>query len=765
LGEFYRNRLLFGDPVDPHIVAAEVASKSEAEVFKRTPSGLVRERRPLRLFVLLEDPASLKGFNAEFELKRLAGDFPYRYLVEFRSADALESAKRHLRNVTGKPPAARDAPYLVLADPVEQHLMLTGSTCFMGLQFAALRRLQLDIETYISAGYEFPSAARDGDRIIAISLTDSSGLERLLKGNEMGERSMLEELVRTVAERDPDVIEGHNLFRFDLEYLEQRARRLGVKLRLGRDGSELRARPSRLQIAERAIAYRRYDIYGRSIIDTWILAQHYDIASRELEGFGLKQLAQHFGIARAGRTYIDASRVSEYFDRDPETLFRYALDDAREAGALAELLAPSYFVQAQIFPYSFQNVVLRGNATKIDSLMLRAYLAEGHSIPAPREPEPVAGGYTEIRRCGVAHDVLHCDATSLYPSLMLKYGDAPASDRLGVFLSLLGDLRRLRVEAKALARELSGAARRDGEALQQTFKIHINTFYGYLGFGLGHFNDFAAANAVTRRGRDLIRTAVAQLEGRGAQVIEVDTDGIYFVPPPGRVGDDDADALLDEIAGALPEGIRLELDGRYRAMFSYKMKNYVLLDESGEMTIRGSGLKSRGLERFQRRFMEELFRLLMEERRDEVEGLYREYRGRIERHEMEITELMKTETLQDSLESYRQKVGGKRRNLSAAYELAVRSERPYLAGDQVSYYVAGRGKRVRVADAARLASEYDPANPDENVEYYLAKLDELYEKFRPFVDRPGLFPAEADDAARTPEQQGFFESGDSNGGA
>ena len=32
------------------------------------------------------------------------------------------------------------------------------------------------------------------------------------------------------------------------------------------------------------------------------------------------------------------------------------------------------------------------------------------------------------------------------------------------------------------------------------------------------------------------------------------------------------------------------------------------------MTIRGSGLRSRGLERFQRRFMEELFRLMLAER-------------------------------------------------------------------------------------------------------------------------------------------------------
>ena len=80
--------------------------------------------------------------------------------------------------------------------------------------------MQLHIETYISPGFEFPTAAREGDRVIAIALSDSAAYEHVLRGDEMDERTMLEELVRIVAERDPDVIEGHNLFRFDLEDLE-----------------------------------------------------------------------------------------------------------------------------------------------------------------------------------------------------------------------------------------------------------------------------------------------------------------------------------------------------------------------------------------------------------------------------------------------------------------------------------------------------------------------------------------------------------------
>ena len=753
--QFYSNRLLFGDPADPGVVAVEIASKTEIDVYRRLSGRLARERRPIQSFLLVEDLALLEAFRPVHETRALEGDFRYRVLVTFGSLDALEAAKRHLRNVTGKAPNAPDAPYLVLTDPVEQHLMLSGTTFFIGMDFSELRRLQLDIETYISPGFEFPSAAREGDRVIAISLTDSTGFERLLRGTEMDERAMLEEMVRIVQDRDPDVVEGHNLFRFDLEYLETRARRHGVKLKLGRDGGELRARPSRMQIAERSIAYRRYDIPGRSIIDTWILAQHYDISSRELESLGLKQLAQHFGLARKDRVYIDASKISHYFEHEPEKLYEYALDDARETRALAQTLSPSYFVQAQIFPYSYQSAVLRGNATKIDALMMRAYLAAGHSIPEPSAPSPVAGGYTEIRRCGVAHGVLHCDVTSLYPSLMLQYRHAPAADRLGVFLKMLGDLRSFRVQAKALARGLKGIERRNADALQQTFKILINSFYGYLGFSLGHFNDFGAANALTKRGRDLIQRAVAKLEEHDAQVIEVDTDGIYFVPPPDAASEEGADRLLEQVGAIMPEGIRLEIDGRYRAMFSYKMKNYVLLDETGKMTIRGSGLRSRGLERFQRRFMEEMFRMLLEDRRREIPKLHDDYRARLARHEIGIADLMKTETIQDSLDTYRHKIGDNSRNPAAAYELALKAERPYLAGDQISYYVTGRGARAAVNEFAKMAAEYDPDNPDENVEYYQAKLADLFEKFRVFAERPGLFAPGAEEEGK-PVQLSMF---------
>lgn len=740
---FYDNALLFGHDRTPGLLGFELEGSSRVRIFSRKDGQTVSATEPFAPFLLLADPDLLKSLKGESEVTPLDGPGHSRWLARFPSWALAMKGRDHCQKTSGKNPSAPDAPYRFLNDAVHQFLLLTGKTSFMGLAFGDLRRLALDIEVLTGEGFEFPNAQRDSDRIIAIALADSTGWEEVISGRDLSEREMLERCSRLIRERNPDVIEGHNIFRFDLEYLEARARRFGVQLGWGRDGSPLKGHASRMQVAERAITYRRYQVWGRHIVDTWILVQHYDVAARDLESYGLKDVARHFGVAAPDRTYLAPDEIPRVFREDPERLMAYARDDVRETLALSRILAPSYFVQAQIFPFDYQGVVLKGNATKIDALLLREHLYRRRALPAPSSGSAVAGGYTAVFCQGVARQVLHVDVTSLYPSLMLAFGIFPAKDEMGIFPRLLSDLREFRVRAKALARQATSEEERVHlTALQQTFKILINSFYGYLGFLMGHWNDFDAANRVTAEGRSLIRTLVDWLRQRGATVIEIDTDGLYFVPPPDVTDEAEEERLVSELGQVLPPGISLELDGRYPAMFSYKMKNYVLLDAAGKLTIKGSGLRSRGLELFQRRWMEEMFRLLLTGRREEIPGLVQRYLDDFAAHRVPVRLFMKTETLQDSLETYREKVRAKKRNLAAPYELALQSERPYQPGDQISYYVTGQGLKVKVNEAARLASQWDPAAPDENVEYYQAKVRELWEKFRPLVEQDGLIPVE-----------------------
>jgi DNA polymerase elongation subunit (family B) len=270
------------------------------------------------------------------------------------------------------------------------------------------------------------------------------------------------------------------------------------------------------------------------------------------------------------------------------------------------------------------------------------------------------------------------------------------------------------------------------QALQNTFKILLNSFYGYLGFAQGHFADFDAAARVTQIGRDLLKKMIDWLNNHGAQVIEVDTDGIYFVPPETL----DMATVQKELTSELPVGIDVEIDEQFDAMLSYKAKNYALLTKDGEVIIKGGALKSRGLEKFQRMFLEQMIKMIMQGTPERITDLRHDFERRIRNREWKIDMLMKTDTLQDSLERYRAKIAGSARNRAAAYELALASGRNYRPGDQISYYIKATPKKVPAYEAAKLVSEFDPENRDENVDYYISKLEDLVTKFSTLITTP-----------------------------
>ncbi len=735
---FEQNEVLFGADPTEGIVAVEPVGENAMRVFRRRGGRLEFQDEPFTPFLLLEDGKLLKGFRKPYRLEPLSSSDEYKFLTLFERWGDCSGARTYLHKATRVPPSSPQAPYLFLSDPVHQYLLLTGKTLFKGVAFKGLHRLALDIETATAPGYDFSNPSREEDRILSIALVDNRGNEEVLFATDYQEKEMLEVLGSRILQIDPDVLEGHNLFNFDLEYLVTRARMHGVQLRWGRDGSEPRTRRSRFKVAERIIDYSRTDIFGRHVVDTLFLLQHYDVVARELESYALKTAARHFGLASVERTYIDPEKIQWYYEHDPETLKQYNLGDVRETLALSELLAYSYFLQARIFPFSYQNIFVRGNATKINALFLREYLRRRVSIPKPGEAEAFAGGYTDVFRHGVVRPVVSCDAASLYPSILLSYNLKPSGDSLNIFLPLLRDLRDFRLEAKKQAQTAKDPHERDYyEALQQTFKVLINSFYGYLGTRLHHFSDPHLAGEVTRRGREIIGRMIDWLRQEGAEPIEIDTDGIYFVPPPGVKTDEEMRVLVERLSDRMPKGIEVQMAGRYEAMFSYKKKNYALMDGQGNVIIKGSGLRSRGMEKYLREFLSRMIRLLLQGKGEDVNPLAYKYLDKLENHDMDIDWLAKTETLTESLESYRDKVAAKKRNPAATYELAVASERPYRAGDQVSYYVTGKGKRIRVYENCKLTSDYDPTNPDENVAYYQAKLLDLLKKFKEFLP-PGL---------------------------
>jgi DNA polymerase, archaea type len=742
---FEDNQLLFGSDPTPRIVAIELGETGTVKVYRREKNGsTVCETEKFHPFVWADgDVADLGLTNAE----KLARDLKYNWLVTTDSWKELIALRNGLKK------AGRN--FFALSDPVQHYLTHTGRTLFKQLPFEELKRMQIEVLSF--AGGDLEAAA--DDHITSIAVSDNSGWEELIgiepQAIEESEHAAIKRLTNLIKERDPDVIEGHNLFKFDLPFLVARARKAKTKLDWGRSGGFLRSRPSRLQIAEKTIDYPKFTIEGRHFVDTFLLAQFYDVGMRSLSGFERSDVAQHFGLTDAAEiSQLSGKELQRAWQEAPERYRERALCAVRETRAVADLLSPSYFIQAQIFPYNYQDVIVRGNATRINALFLREYFRRRHSIPEMPMVSPFEGGYTDIFFTGIARDVWHCDVASLYPSIMLQFDCFPVNDQLQIFRNLLTDLRTFRLQAKGDMRDAKNAPqRRYFHALQNTFKILINSFYGYLGFAQGNFADFEAAARVTQIGRDLLKQMIEWLKAQGAQVIEVDTDGIYFVPPEspsdvaqvcnlrGQTGRQveklphrgrqtvQIENLRDGLAKELPPGIEVEFDEQFEAMFSYKAKNYALLTRDGEVIIKGGALKSRGLEKFQRVFLEEMIKLLMEGKPEAIPQLRDEFAQKISEREWPIEMLMKTDTLQDSLEKYRQKIAGGGRNRAAVYELALTSGRNYKPGDQISYYIKSTPKKVAAYEAAKLVADFDPQSRDENIDYYIAKLDELVKKF------------------------------------
>ncbi len=722
--------LLYGcDPL-PGLVAVEPAGLDAGGhetvlLYIRSGESTVSRTERFQPWLFAAHDA-VEGCPAVVAVESLQGAGVLDRLCRFRCWKDYQSAVAWLAKRTGRTAGAPGAPYYAPNDRVFQYLLMAGRTSFVGMSFDGLRRLQVDIECLTTPGYEFCNAEREGDRIVAIAVGKPDGdIDVLTAGDD--EAALIRRWVACVREQDPDVLEGHNLFNFDLPYLAERARRHGVRLELGRDGSVPRRRSSQVTMGERTLSYERFDMHGRHVIDTLFLVHAYDLTHRSLPGFGLKEVARYFGLSDPDRTYVDGAAITSVWQDDPDRLCRYVRDDVRETRQLSALLARSVFLQAQLLPFSYQNVGVRGNAARIDALMIREYVRQRRALPLPDRAREYAGGYTDVLMCGVIRTVHHCDVRSLYPSIMLQERVEPKRDDGHVFLSLLDRLRTVRLAARDRAKRAADPHERiDYDALQATFKVLINSFYGYLGFSQARFNDYDGAERVTARGRAILQGMVESLRANGGTPIEVDTDGIYFVPPtlePGGLA-----RFRSAITDSLPPGIDLEFDGEYEAMFSYKMKNYALLDRQGILIIKGAALKSRGLEPFQRDFMETVLRLKLEGRDREIEGLYRQYADAIRRREWSIERLARTERLQESPGTYAGKVAGGKRARDAAHELAARSGREYRAGDWVSYYVTGARKRVVVHEAARLISDWNPDRRDENVEFYLDKLDALNRK-------------------------------------
>src|SRR5213595_1296815 len=135
---FEENTLLFGSDPTLRIVAIELGETGTVKVYRRETDGSVTvDLEPFHPFVWCDSDVT----DLNLEAEKLEGDLRYGWRISVNSWKELIALRNGLKS------AGRS--FFALSDPVQHYLTATGRTLFKGLPFEELRRLQLEVLSFV----------------------------------------------------------------------------------------------------------------------------------------------------------------------------------------------------------------------------------------------------------------------------------------------------------------------------------------------------------------------------------------------------------------------------------------------------------------------------------------------------------------------------------------------------------------------------------------------------------------------------------------
>ena len=589
--------LIFGKDRTEQIVALEI---EENKIYMYFSDGSVRAR-PFFYWVLSNE-------KLDRDFIKLKGDLHYKYIKKFKSQGAYRQCTAIYKR--------EGLDFFTIYDQREAAMAYYGITLFKGMKISELSILSFDLET---SGLVMD----DTSQVFTIANTfrsTSGEIQRKLfrLDHYKNDGEMILEWSKWVRKVSPAVITGHNIYRYDLPYLSNIARKYEFPLCLGKNSSAV-------SYAKNTTAYRvdgsqtwdfhKIKILGRHVIDTMFLAVKYDIG-RNYPSWGLKSIIEHEGLIKEGRQFYDASSISRNWNNleEREKICAYCTDDGDDALALFDLMAPSFFYMNQSIPKPFQRVIESASGAWLNSILIRAYIQNGHSIPKSDEPSHVSGGIS-FGIPGIHKNVFKIDVASLYPSIIRQFRLFPKNkDINGYYLQMADHFTEERLTNKKKYKITKDEHYND---LQASQKILINSLFGLEGAPGLNFNDFSIADTITGIGRQIIRYTIKWATGEDIKywwseyesekdnkyskvllepkinhnfiIVNADTDSISFKKSDSSdFTNEESVALLSEINSILPEMIKYEDDGMFDTILVLKAKNYCLV-KKGQTKIKKKG--------------------------------------------------------------------------------------------------------------------------------------------------------------------------------
>jgi len=608
----YENKLIYGKNPLERIVSIEVTD-DQATLFRELEDGSLDIQKVSNRFWIL----ATRPFGAGWV--KLEGEQAFKYGKQYTKFMDFYTDKKKL-------------PYTeiyTVGNPAESLMVKDGYTYYKGLKYNDVSILSFDIE---STGLDHD----ENSKVVLISNTfrRQGKIERRLFScdNYTNCAEMIDDWAKWVCEMDPSIICGHNIEGYDLPYIEFCHSKYSDKgIILGRCEKPLKINQwdSKYRVdGSRELHYKKSKIYGREIVDTMFLAYKYDAVEKKYESYGLKPIIAIEKLEKPGRVFYDASQIRFNYTNpeEMEKIKAYAIDDADDSLALYDLMSPAQFYLTQSIPKPFQLVVESATGAQINSLLVRAYLQDKHSVAKANDlsEETVEGGIS-FAVPNIYKNVYKIDIKSCYPSQILRFKlYDEKKDPKAYYYQLVEFFTLQRFEYKEKHRTTNDIFYKNLDAMA---KIFINSSYGVANTSGLNYNSASVARKITAESRSIIDMSLRWASGSGYEswatrfyeaVGEKPEDRVYLSLPEKElpikyqhdfiIGPSDTDSisfckkdmspfspeelktLLDEINEQSPEKVLWEDDGYYKTIIALKAKNYVMYDGK-KLKIKGSALK------------------------------------------------------------------------------------------------------------------------------------------------------------------------------
>lgn len=488
------NDLVSGKNKETNIVNISVKG-NKVHIFKESETGVTEEVRPFSHWVLSPNPKE--------NFIRLKGNSYYKYKRSF-SETKYNDIKNKLYN----------SDYYFINNHIESYLIENGITYFKGMKVENVSVLSFDIE---GAGLTHDN----NSNVYCITNTYEKNNIKISKHFYLDDynddtQKLIQDWCNWVREINPSVLIGHNLYTYDIPYLNFVSK---IPLQLGRDGSDLvlsqRSRKFRKD-GSQSYDYNEAKIFGREIIDTMFLAIQFDIG-RKYESYGLKSIIKQEGLEKPGRTFVDASRIKHYYDnrhRNPEMwnkVKQYAAEDSDDALKLYKLMIPAKFYFTQYVSKSFQEMGLSATGSQVNNILVRSYLQDDFSVAKATEiTESIKGGIS-FAVPNVYKNLFKVDLKSCYPSQILRFKlHNKNKDPRRHFYLAVKFFTENRFTLKRLYKETGERSYLDQDGSAKQF---INSAYGAMTTNGLNYNCPTIGAKITEESRKVINMALTWASG------------------------------------------------------------------------------------------------------------------------------------------------------------------------------------------------------------------------------------------------------------